>query len=215
VVKIANIGYSKFIFQNQEYLPNEYQKEFTKYIVNPNTILMALTRPITNNTLKVCIYPKDTKTGLLNQRVAMIISDHIAQKFLFLYMQTLFFNNQVTKAMSETLQPNLSPLMLENFLIPLPSLIEQNKIIEVTESQLSIIDEVEKVLEINTRKADQMRQSILKRAFEGKLVPQDPTDEPAERLLERIKGERAKREIETKSDKKSGLRQMELVRFVK
>ena len=48
-----------------------------------------------------------------------------------------------------------------------------------------------------------MRQSILKKAFEGKLVPQDPNDEPAEKLLERIKAEKAKLEAEIKSKKKT------------
>ena len=47
-----------------------------------------------------------------------------------------------------------------------------------------------------------MRQSILKRAFEDKLVPQDPTDEPAEKLLERIKDEKSKQQAEAKVPKK-------------
>ena len=72
MVKIANIGYGKFIHSEQEYLPIEYGQEFSNYVVKPNTLLMTLTRPITNNTMKVCIYPDNTKEGLLNQRVAMI-----------------------------------------------------------------------------------------------------------------------------------------------
>jgi type I restriction enzyme S subunit len=55
-----------------------------------------------------------------------------------------------------------------------------------------------------------MRQSILKTAFEGKLVPQDPTDEPAEKLLERIKAEKAEKESETKGGRKKSNR-MEII----
>ena len=50
--------------------------------------------------------------------------------------------------------------------------------------------------------AERLRQSILKRAFEGRLVPQDPADEPAERLLERIKAEKAKNSGLAKSKKR-------------
>jgi len=51
------------------------------------------------------------------------------------------------------------------------------------------------------RQAERLRQSILKRAFEGRLVPQDPNDEPAEKLLERIKAEKANREGNKKKRK--------------
>jgi len=54
-----------------------------------------------------------------------------------------------------------------------------------------LADEAERVVEQSLRQAERLRQSILKRAFEGKLVPQDPNDEPAEKLLERIRTEKA------------------------
>jgi type I restriction enzyme S subunit len=58
------------------------------------------------------------------------------------------------------------------------------------ERRLSIVDEIEAQVDTNLRRAARLRQGILKRAFEGRLVPQDPTDEPAEKLLERIRQQR-------------------------
>ena len=49
---------------------------------------------------------------------------------------------------------------------------------------------MEQTIEESLQKAEALRQSILKKAFEGRLVPQDPNDEPAEKLLERIRVER-------------------------
>jgi type I restriction enzyme S subunit len=88
-------------------------------------------------------------------------------------------------------QANVNGTKLSLMPIPLPSLTEQQKIVEEIESRLTMADELEKVAEQALKQSERLRQSILKRAFEGKLVPQDPTDEPAQKLLDRIKTERA------------------------
>lgn len=75
--------------------------------------------------------------------------------------------------------------------IAVPPLAEQHRIVAEVERRLSVIDELEALVSANLKRAERLRQSILKRAFEGKLVPQDPKDEPASVLLERILAERA------------------------
>jgi type I restriction enzyme S subunit len=87
--------------------------------------------------------------------------------------------------------------------VPLPSLTEQQHIMHEVEQRLSVIDEMEKAVEQSLKRAERLRQSILKRAFEGKLMPQDPSDEPASVLLERIKAEKAQREGKGKGGKRS------------
>lgn len=71
--------------------------------------------------------------------------------------------------------------------VPLPPLAEQHQIVAEVERRLSIVAGAEAQVDANLRRADRLRQSILKQAFSGQLVPQDPNDEPAGVLLERIR----------------------------
>jgi protein subunit release factor A len=66
---------------------------------------------------------------------------------------------------------------------------EQSRIVAEIELRLSTIDELESLVAANLNRVERLRQAILKRAFESKLVPQDPNDEPAGALLERIRAE--------------------------
>ena len=80
--------------------------------------------------------------------------------------------------------------VLSQFPIPLPPLAEQQRIVAEVERRLSVIQQTEATVEASLARAERLRQSILKQAFSGRLVPQDPDDEPASVLLERIRAER-------------------------
>lgn len=95
----------------------------------------------------------------------------------------------------------LSISKVGSLLIPFAPLNEQKQIREEIERRFSIADQIEKTIDQALTQSNRLRQSILKRAFEGKLVPQDPNDEPAEQLLERIKAEKAK--LETNKPKRT------------
>jgi type I restriction enzyme S subunit len=81
---------------------------------------------------------------------------------------------------------------VNDVIIPVPPIAEQKKIIEEIELRLSVNDYIENVVKQTLKQSEWLRQSILKRAFEGQLVHQNPNDEPAEKLLERIKEEKTR-----------------------
>ena len=191
VVKIANIGYSEFIEKDQEYLAPTFLDSHTDFIVSPDDLLLALTRPITNNTTKVCIYPKEAPLALLNQRVAALKNAEINADYIYAYFGTSFFKESIRSKFSETLQPNLSPKALEACPLPVCSFAEQVQIVTELESRLSETVQLDQTITTSLQQAEVLRQSILKKAFSGQLVPQDPHDEPASVLLAHIKAEQA------------------------
>ena len=81
--------------------------------------------------------------------------------------------------------------VLRRFPVPIPPADEQAVIISQVDETLSQIDVAETQIEHGLLRAARLRQSILKQAFEGKLVPQDPNDEPASVLLEQIRAKQA------------------------
>ena len=95
------------------------------------------------------------------------------------------------RAASSAGQNNISLTALNSMPFPLPPLAEQHRIVAEAESRLSIVQQAEAAVKTNLKRAERLRQAILKRAFEGRLVPQDPDNEPAAVLLERIKTEKA------------------------
>jgi type I restriction enzyme S subunit len=87
-------------------------------------------------------------------------------------------------------QTGISGSDIREMPVPMPPLTEQQAIVEKVDRRLSVVDEIETQIDASLKRASRLRQSILKRAFEGRLVPQDPHDEPAEKLLARIRAER-------------------------
>jgi len=88
-------------------------------------------------------------------------------------------------------QPALNKTLVEQIPFPLAPLDEQSKIVDLLEERLSGLEASGDDVVRGVARASRLRQAILKRAFEGRLVPQDPNDEPACVLLERIRDARA------------------------
>lgn len=154
-----------------------------------------------SGTLLVALYGEGKTRGRItelrinaatNQACAALLfgtEDRGLRPFVKLFFQHNY--TQIRRLSAGGVQPNLSLSLIREQPIPLPSLAEQQEIVALVEERLSQIDAAEKTIDAELLRAKRLRQSILKQAFEGNLVPQDPNDEPASVLLERIKAARA------------------------
>ena len=99
-------------------------------------------------------------------------------------------------------QAGVSGTDVKQMPVPLPPLAEQRRIVAEVERRLSVIQQTEAAVEASRQRAERLRQSILKRAFAGELAPQDPDDEPASVLLERIRAQREAEQAAASAGKK-------------
>lgn len=141
-----------------------------------------------------------------------LVENYISPKYIVHCLTSLIGIREIRKNAKHAVnQASINQTDVSLTSIPLLSFDEQLKVIEEIESRLSVCDKVETTIEENLTKAEALRQSILKKAFEGKLLNEQELEtcrketdwEPAEKLLERIRAEKATAE-KTAKQKKTG-----------
>ena len=128
----------------------------------------------------------------------------ITKYAVYYYMSKQGRDQILNSAASTSGLYTLSVNKIKSFVIPYCPKPEQLAIVSAIESRLSVCDKLEQTVDQTLALSASLRQSILKKAFEGRLVPQDPNDEPAEKLLERIKMEKAAVLTKQKQTRKRG-----------
>lgn len=130
-------------------------------------------------------------------------------EFLLLYLDSPLFFSEIKKYDNGTAQPNLAAKSLEQFLVPLPSLCEQKRIVAKIEELLPYIDRYEqawsKLEQFNSRFPEDMKKSLLQYAIQGKLVEQRPEEGTAEELFVQIQEEKQRLIAEKKIKKEKPL----------
>lgn len=131
------------------------------------------------------------------------ITEEIESKYIAYFSQTKAAKDYFFKWAKQTTNlASINITVLSTLPIPICSINEQRQIVQYLESQFSIIDNLEKTIIQSLQESAALRQSILKKAFEGKLAAQDPEDEPASELLKRIQADKVKYLEEQKANKK-------------
>tara|TARA_R110001606_G_scaffold399083_1_gene580433 strand:- start:4292 stop:4645 length:354 start_codon:yes stop_codon:yes gene_type:complete len=100
-------------------------------------------------------------------------------------------------------QSNINAKKLSDFPFACPPINEQTEIVRLVDQYFAFADTIEKQVQKAQQRVDKLTQSILAKAFRGELVPQNPTDEPADELLKRIATARKEAEALALSAKKT------------
>jgi len=147
---------------------------------------------------RAAIFNQDILSNI-NQAVAIIrLTDDLNNSYLTYFLNAEIAKQDYLSKVVDVARANLSLADVNSLIIPYCSLPEQQAIVQEIETRLSVCDKIEQYIETNLEKAEALRQSILKKAFEGKLLNDRELAEvrgaedwePAEVLLERIKAEK-------------------------
>jgi type I restriction enzyme S subunit len=173
--------------------------------VFPHDVLMNLVGPPLG---QVSVVPETYPEWNVNQAIAIFRTvPGVWNRFLAI---SLLARPIIVRALRLTKttagQVNLTLEVCRELPLPLPPCVEQEAIVEAVEDQLSVIEHLEADLEAKLKSSRALRRSILRHAFTGQLVPQDPKDEPAAELLKRIAAQREELARQTQAAKKPKLK---------
>lgn len=203
MVRISDIHDNKVNWQDVPYCKIS-QSEIGTYLLQENDILFARTGgTVGKSFLMGTVSEPAIYAGYL---IRTRYSKELCPQYLKSFMESSLYWEQLRSGTIATAQPNCNGKTLGRMLLPIPPKNEQNRIISKLQTIESSLDKYtlaqEALDKLNADIFDKLKKSVLQEAIQGRLVPQDPNDEPASKLLERIKVEKAKLFKEGKLKKK-------------
>jgi type I restriction enzyme S subunit len=197
-IRVADFRNMTVDMTNLKFLKQETKALISKYTISRDDLYISIAGSIG----KVGTVPDRLDNANLTENAAKITDLRNDKRYMCYVLNSSFCQEQILRLIVSSNQPKLALFRIEQIIFPLSPPSEQNQIVSEIERRFSIADQIEKTVDHSLKQAERLRQSILKRAFEGKLVPQNPNDEPVGKLLERIKAERTKHLTEVKASSK-------------
>jgi len=184
-LRSQNIRENRFSKEGLLFVSQQFHRQLSKSVVHPGDLAVVRSGSVG----VTCVIPDwlgeaNCSDLVLIQKPIGLLAD-FGGYYMNSTAQRLIRDGSVGIALT-----HFNTRSVANLAVPLPPLEEQRQIVIEVERRVSILYEIEAQVEANLKRAARLRQGILKQAFEGKLVPQDPNDEPAEQLLARIRQQR-------------------------
>jgi type I restriction enzyme S subunit len=177
--------------ENTRRLPETWAERYKEYIITEGELVINLTAQSLKDEFlgRVCLTGPSERC-LLNQRLARLTPVELPPEFCLWLFKSPVFRRYVDTLNTGSLIQHMFTTQIKNFILPLPPKQEQEMLVQMVEELLRVREKFDESLSSLDDLLDNFNQSILSKAFRGQLVPQDPNDEPASVLLERIRKEK-------------------------
>ena len=163
-LKIANVGIQKIIWEDESHLPSDFSNRFEKYLLSEGDVVMALTRPILNNRLKIARLDRIDSGALLNQRVGKLLpKENSSLRYFYYLFQTNYVVHRMEVAMAGTDPPNIGFSDLRKIKISVPPLPEQKKIAAILFTWDRAIETLEQLL----AKKEDLKKGLMHQLLNG------------------------------------------------
>lgn len=191
VVRLENIGHLSFDASKETYVSNEKYHSLAKHTLQPDDILFS---SFVDEEVRVCLLPGDLPTAAINKADCFCLRVDAGQ-CLPIYLayrlacKTTYL--ELKERVHGATRPRINLKQLKQYSVDLPSLPEQTEIVRRVDLLFAFADRLEARLVSARQQVGQLTPALLSKAFRGELVAQDPADEPASALLQRLASQRA------------------------
>ncbi|MBE6262254.1 MAG: hypothetical protein E7107_15865 [Prevotella sp.] len=201
-IRVSDMKDNTVSTDNLQYVPEDIFPSISRYIIKKEDVYITVAGTIG----RVGKIPPELDGANLTENADRLIFSLINQDWLIKCLESNIVQTQITDVTTKVGQPKLAILRIQTLLIPLPPLAEQKRIVAKIEELMPKVEEYGKAQDeldkLNAELPERLKKSILQEAIEGRLVPQDPNDEPASVLLDKIRKEKARLVKEGKLKKK-------------
>lgn len=190
VVRLENIGHLSFLAEKKTFISIEKYSGLERHTLQPDDVLVS---SFVADTMRVCLFPSGLPTKAINKADCFSVRPNVARclpRFLALRLSSSATYDTLEEAVHGATRPRISLSQLRAHRFELPSLDEQMEIVRRIQSAFAWIDHLASDATSACSLINHLDQAVLAKAFRGELVPQDPADEPASVLLNRIRAER-------------------------
>lgn len=191
VVRLENIGHLGFISDKESFISPEKYEGLKRHALAPGDILFS---SFVDREVRVCLFPDNLGHIAINKADCFAIRPDLALCDAQ-YVTYMLASAETYEAMKENVRgvtrPRIGLSQLRNYEIPLPPVEEQELIAANIKATFARANRLEAEATRARALLDRLESALLAKAFRGELVPQDPNDEPAQTLLDRIRKERA------------------------
>ncbi|HIG76151.1 MAG TPA: restriction endonuclease subunit S [Bacteroidetes bacterium] len=176
----------------------EYKEEESKTCLDPNRVNpdyfvrtgdFLFSRANTIDLVGACVIARNvTRDIMLSDKILRLRLVGVIPEWILFVLRSQHGRRQIESLATgnQDSMRNIGQRRIRDIAVPLPPLAEQVAIVSSVDEKLSVAETVADEIDRQLARAERLRRSLLKRAFEGRLVPQDPSDEPASALLTRI-----------------------------